>query len=441
MANTIFSGFIPFWYKPASGENTTPEMIEQRRQELKAKGEEPSLPKTLTPVKAAAAGVGVFGLLLAGLGLFNDQSFGKMLGIGAVVLGAIGWLVDKFFVGSPQNPNELTQAVRNNDIAKVEELIKQGFDVNKKDDQGFTPLIISAGLGNAKIVKLLIDAGADVNLCESQMGASPLHKAAQSGSVEIAEMLIAKGAVIDFQNSSLGHTPLMDAIWHEKEDLVKDLLKKGAKTDIVASDTWTVFTAANKSNDRTKYRAILTTAGAVEQPATPQTNDPNLELFNAVKANDLAKVKELIKKGGIDLNQRANGLTPLLRAAIDGSTDIVKVLLEAGADLNAIDLKMKSTAAHKAAYMGRPEVMKLLIKAGIDKNAQGPYNGYTPLHDAIWHGHQDGHRETIHILLEAGVRLDLRTHNGKTPLELAKELGFDDIVKMIEAEMKKRGIG
>ena len=100
MSNTISSWFTPFWYSAASGESTTPEMINKKREELKARNELPSLPnpKALTPAKATAGGVGIFGILLAVYGFFKDNSRGKMLGVGAAILAGVGWFVDKFFV-------------------------------------------------------------------------------------------------------------------------------------------------------------------------------------------------------------------------------------------------------------------------------------------------------------------------------------------------------
>ena len=98
MSNTISSWFIPFWYSPASGENTTLEMINKRREELKAKNEEPGFPKTLTRAKAVASGVGILGILGAIFGFSKDNGSGKVLGIGALILGVIGYFTDKFFV-------------------------------------------------------------------------------------------------------------------------------------------------------------------------------------------------------------------------------------------------------------------------------------------------------------------------------------------------------
>ena len=110
-------------------------------------------------------------------------------------------------------------------------------------------------------------------------------------------------------------------------------------------------------------------------------------LMQAVKANDAARVQSLLEQGA-DVNELdANEDAPLVMAAYEGYTDIVRLLLAAGADVTAVDPGMKATALHAAAYAGRTDAARLLIAYGIDLNKQGPYNGYTALHDAIWQNH------------------------------------------------------
>ena len=59
---------------------------------------------------------------------------------------------------------------------------------------------------------------------------------------------------------------------------------------------------------------------------------------------------------------------------------------------------------------------------GVNIDFQGSTNGYTPLHDALWHGFE----ECARAVVEAGARLDLVGHDGKTPLDLAVEVFGDD---------------
>jgi uncharacterized protein len=155
-------------------------------------------------------------------------------------------------------------------------------------------------------------------------------------------------------------------------------------------------------------------------------------LMKAVKANDVNRVAELIAEGA-DVDQLdPNGDPPLVQAAYLGHDEITRLLLEAGADLDARDPGMKATALHAAAYAGRTGAAQLLVQHGIDVNVQGPYNGYTALHDAIWQNNVD----TARVIIEGGARLDLKSHEGQTPLEMAKSRKRHEIAALIEAKMK-----
>jgi ankyrin repeat protein len=124
----------------------------------------------------------------------------------------------------------------------------------------------------------------------------------------------------------------------------------------------------------------------------------------------------------------------LLVAARDNHAEIVKELLAAGAKVRVKDWVFKGAPIHKATYNGNPEILRMLVQhPDIDIDVQGPINGYTPIHDALWHGYA----ECAQILLDAGARLDLKGHDGKTPLDVAVEVfGQDaDMVKEIRAAM------
>jgi ankyrin repeat protein len=67
----------------------------------------------------------------------------------------------------------------------------------------------------------------------------------------------------------------------------------------------------------------------------------------------------------------------------------------------------------------------------VDFNAQGPYNGYTALHDSVWHGHI----EAMRVLLDADVRTDLRGHDGRPAYQLAVDLGYSEMAAAIREKM------
>lgn len=157
-------------------------------------------------------------------------------------------------------------------------------------------------------------------------------------------------------------------------------------------------------------------------------------LMQAVKNNDVCLVKELIQRGAnvdeLDTNQDA----PLVIAAYEGRTEIVRLLLQAGADVGAVDPGMKATALHAAAYAGRTDAARLLIQYKINIDKQGPYNGYTALHDAIWQNNIG----VVRVLLEAGANLKIKSKEGLTPLDLAVSRKRNELVRLLESHVSEQ---
>ena len=109
--------------------------------------------------------------------------------------------------GAQNSPGELSgrfyRAIRNNDLASLKTLAKTS-DVNVKDERGATPRMYAAAFGNVEELKLLLDAGADVN-AKSAFDATALIWAA--GDPEKSRILMGHGADVKVQ-SKLGRTPL-----------------------------------------------------------------------------------------------------------------------------------------------------------------------------------------------------------------------------------------
>lgn len=154
-------------------------------------------------------------------------------------------------------------------------------------------------------------------------------------------------------------------------------------------------------------------------------------LMDAVKRNDAAAVRQLVA-GGADVDEKDTSQdVPLIMAAYLGHDEIVRLLLEAGADVTAVDPGMKATALHAAAYAGRTNAARLLIEYGIEIDRQGPYNGYTALHDAVWQNNVD----TAQVLIDAGANLHVTSNSGQTPLEFAQSRRHTAIAAMIERKL------
>lgn len=339
----------------------------------------------------------------------------------------------------------LLAAVEANDLTTATELIKAGADVNRRGPTPYTVLMVAAGLGYVQMTDKLLAAGADVNALDSSLGASPLHKAAQSGVVDIAQLLLSHGAFINLQSATVGHTPLIDAVWSKKPAMVKFLLDQGASITIRGHHGASVFdfigkeprwTAGGTTPELESWgktiRELLEAKQAADEANQQQP------LMQAVLKNDLEAVKKLIAEG-VDVNEKSpiigsgnDGQTPLLVACFSGYTEIAGELIKAGANPRIVDYLLKATPLHKAAFSGHPGPLKLLLEQGlVEVNAQGPYNGYTALHDSIWHGHTEAFKVLINADPSANVRTDLRGHDGRTPLDLAIALGYPELANIL----------
>ena len=128
-----------------------------------------------------------------------------------------------------------------------------------------------------------------------------------------------------------------------------------------------------------------------------------------------------------------DGCTALHIAAMEGDHGAVSDLLSNGADPNAQNGN-GYTPLHKGAGEGHAEVVKLLLAAGAYIEAKTYSERNTPLHA----GAQNGHAEVVRVLLEAGVNSESRANNGFTPLQIAKKAKkFPLIVEMLEAAARR----
>lgn len=88
----------------------------------------------------------------------------------------------------------LWTAALDNDVDRCQELMRKGHDVNQKDSSGYTPLHYAVRSSSVQLVRLLIDAGANVNAQTSAGKATPLHRAVTRGRPETVKLLLEKGA-------------------------------------------------------------------------------------------------------------------------------------------------------------------------------------------------------------------------------------------------------
>ena len=154
-----------------------------------------------------------------------------------------------------------------------------------------------------------------------------------------------------------------------------------------------------------------------------------LDVFEAVANGQTERVLDLIAKDASVANAYSvDGFTPLGFATFFGQREVVKTLLEAGADVNAASREsMKVTPLASAAAAKQTEIARLLIAHGANVNARAA-GGHIPLHEAA----ANGNLELVKLLIENGVDANARTDDGKTPLDFAVEYKRPEIIELLE---------
>jgi len=217
-----------------------------------------------------------------------------------------------------QKPIEIDQQTKNNvllgvienwsefsDIDLVKIILASGADVNARNYDGNTPLILAADIDDSEnsidLIELLIKAGADVNAADDY-----------------------------------GWTPLLIAVINDNLEATKVLLNHGANINAVNSDFENAFIVAIENGASDNLIELLVKHGV---DVNAKNKDGLTALMVAiVELYDPKDIVELLIKLGVDIDEPdSTGKTALMHAAIIGDTKIVETLLLHGADMNIVD--------------------------------------------------------------------------------------------------------
>ena len=291
--------------------------------------------------------------------------------------------------------------------AVVRALIEAGADINATLDSGFTPFFFAVREGRIDVVHELLKAGIDIkepmrrrerapegpadnnSSKPAGRGTTPLLLAVQNGHFELAIALVDAGA--DANDVQTGFTPLHTISWVRRPDssdvsdpappagsgrltslqFVREIVKRGANV--------------NLRLDKGSPRVPQTSSRIDSEGATP--------FLLAADRSDVALMKLLLELGADPLLPNLTNTTPLMAAAGLGTTEpleeageeiealeATKMLLDLGADINAVD-DNGDTPMHGAAYGAYPTVVKMLADRGADPKIWKEKNkfGRTPL--------------------------------------------------------------
>ncbi|KAM3069673.1 hypothetical protein ACMFMG_010391 [Clarireedia jacksonii] len=230
----------------------------------------------------------------------------------------------------------LYYASRNGKLNVVELLLERGAEVNAQNEKHYTALMVASSKGHESIVRKLITSNADVNIT-SDIGTA-LHAAASSGAEKCVSMILKKGRLkLNVDGDRFG-TPLHTAAFYGHHQIVKELLDHG-------------FNVNKKSEE---FGSTLAAAAA--------------GCYEAKDSGPYMKTFQVLIESGVKVNARG-GLhgTALYAAAAYGHIDLVKLLLDKGA---AVDAQGPlGTPYQMAKYAGYSRVMQLLEDRGADINA------------------------------------------------------------------------
>jgi len=154
-----------------------------------------------------------------------------------------------------------------------------------------------------------------------------------------------------------------------------------------------------------------------------------LDVFEAAATGRTERVVELIEKDPSLANAYSpDGFTPLGFAVFFAQPRIVEALLNTGADVNLPSREsMKVTPLASAAAAKQTEIARLLIAHGANVNARAA-SGHIPLHEAAGNGNV----ELVTLLIENGADVNARTDDGKTPLDFAIEYKRTEVIDLLK---------
>jgi ankyrin repeat protein len=349
---------------------------------------------------------------------------------------------------TPTGSTALHTAAENGNIKALRGLLEGGigyggisaaFEITEIDlpnAQGETPLHLAATKGHKAAAKYLISRGADIYSIDNQ-GATPLQRARENGYLDVVKLLEKESANEDYCNDL--RQAAIDGDLEIFPSLLEGLINYSLNIDSEDDNGNTALHLA-AMHGHTKIVELLLKAGAAPENFNHEYETP---LHLAAKAGFEESVAFILEfaKNFKTINLQTllldwldeNGHTALFWAARYGYTKIVKLLIEAGADVNETgvdreeheDGDLYPPILH-AAENGYIEIVDLLIKAGAKVNDDGTTELF-PLRRAA----SKGHKEVVRLLIEAGAEIDQTTTDQQTALHNAAENGCLDIVKLL----------
>jgi len=359
------------------------------------------------------------------------------------------------------------------DVAILKLLIEGGANADSPNADGQTALMAVARTGNVDAARLLLDHGATVDAREKFGGQTALMWASARRHPQMIDFLIDRGAAVDARSAdrdyqrhvtaegrpksldSGGFTPLLYAARENCIACVKSLLAKGADIDLPDPDGVSPLLVAVMNSNLDLAKALVDAGADVDQwdvfGEAPLFTAIGLDARRGAGRSSIDPANELDGPGlirlllerGANPNQQlyfhpanvrgetnTRGATPLMRAAVNGDLELVKLLLEHGADAKLYmadrETPIHGVLAGRAPEKRAVEIIRVLHDAGTDVNVVALINheeeirGGSALHFAV----RKRYKEVIKQLASYGIDVNAKDQDGLTALDYTQSRGF-----------------
>ncbi|MBU4305228.1 MAG: ankyrin repeat domain-containing protein [Candidatus Omnitrophica bacterium] len=276
----------------------------------------------------------------------------------------------------------------------------------------------AASNGDLSSVSWMVEQGYDLNASGGISNQTGLHYAAAGGNIEMLKVLLNAGANINAQDS-YGFTPLMIALYKKRHEAAELLLQRGADVKIV--NTWNKFTALH-------YAVVYSTPEIVQMVLNARP-DVNAKESRGLTAADFAKkygnieVLGMLKKNGVDIPYFGDKNKDIVLAVTTGDREKIKSLIDEGANVNARD-KSGTTLLMKAVNNNWPDIVEMLLRKGADAAVKDK-DGWTP----AMHAAKDAQAEILKVFDRAGIK---PAYSGKKKDDVLLAVLFRDNGKLAE---------
>ena len=286
--------------------------------------------------------------------------------------------------------------------------VDAGATIHAQGPRKVTALHLASAAGNITAMTELLRQGADLE-AQTICNETPLHHALDAG-LTVVQYLIRLGANVNTPDI-YGQTPLHRVVLLRQEDMLKALIAADANVHALNSLHDTPLRIAGDCREVEMMRALIAAGAPVESAYdVPE----NVALHFAALWGDSETAAALLENDIVDVNcQNRIHDTPLHMAAAEGHIDTVKVLIKAGANCMATNLRSR-TPMHDAVI--NYEALRLItpmLDAGADINAADEDKN-TPLHRAAMIN-----PVAVKVLLDAGANSEARNDHGDLPLHIA----------------------